>query len=318
MKHRFALGLLFVALSSLSACAVLSLFSGSTAMDFLGWTNAYKLTNGEVELVVVPKIGGRIMGYNFVGGTNVVDINPANKGKEIAFNPPKQVVYYGGAKMWSAPQSEWSWPPIAYWENAPHHIAQFGPHRLQMAGPDDAASMVKFTRDICLAPTGSTATLHHYMDNVTSTQRQCAIWAINPAPLPALLLAPVGSSNWGDTAQYQTTNGVMYYQANPGSGGKIFVVTNRPWVAALQGTNLWVNWGEPPASMTFARNEAPVEIWHGSVSGHAFVELELQGPLETLAPGAKASYTMYWALARTDGTGIDAALAALKELGLIE
>ena len=38
----------------------------------------------------------------------------------------------------------------------------------------------------------------------------------------------------------------------------------------------------------------------------------------TLAPGEKASYTMYWALARTDGTGIDAALAALKELGLID
>ena len=155
------------------------------------------------------------------------------------------------------------------------------------------------------------------MDNVTSTQRQCAIWAINPAPLPALLLAPVGSSNWGDTAQYQTTNGVMYYQASSG-GGKIFVVTNRPWVAALQSTNLWVCWGEPLSSMTFANGEAPVEIWYGAVSGHAFAELELQGPLETLAPGAKASYTMYWTLKRTTGTGIAAALAALKELGLVD
>ncbi len=35
-----------------------------------GWANCYKITNGEVEIIVTSDIGPRIMRYGFVGGQN--------------------------------------------------------------------------------------------------------------------------------------------------------------------------------------------------------------------------------------------------------
>ena len=39
-------------------------------IDFKGWPNSYRMTNGEVELVITGDIGPRIMRYGFIGGRN--------------------------------------------------------------------------------------------------------------------------------------------------------------------------------------------------------------------------------------------------------
>ena len=130
--------------------AVMSLFASDAPVTFLGWSNAYQLKNDTVALTVVPEIGGRIMGYNLLGKTNLVDIHPSYKGIVVNFQPPKQIIYYGGCKLWVAPQ-DWGWPPNAYWENARNHVTVFSPRRLQMASPHVSTSVFQFTRSIALA-----------------------------------------------------------------------------------------------------------------------------------------------------------------------
>ena len=39
--------------------------------NYQGWPNCYRMTNGEVELVITGDIGPRIMRYAFVGGRNL-------------------------------------------------------------------------------------------------------------------------------------------------------------------------------------------------------------------------------------------------------
>src|SRR5262245_60839367 len=79
-----------------------------------GWRGAWRMTNGTVELILVPQIG-RIMRYGFVGGPNVLWENPAMHGKVV---PPKagdkEWANYGGDKLWPAPQDRWGWPPDPY------------------------------------------------------------------------------------------------------------------------------------------------------------------------------------------------------------
>lgn len=307
-------------LTGMSSASV-SVYAGGLPMEFNGWTNCVKMSNGDVELVLAPRIGGRIMAYRFPGGTNVAAVNPSYYGAEVAFAPPKQVVYYGGSKMWPSPQN-WGWPPNAYWENAPNLLTQFSPLRVQMAAPRDAASLLRFTRSIELAPSGTVVTIRHMMENVTAAQRNNAIWTINAFPRPSTLIAPVGSSNWCSsgasvTAPWVQTNGVYYTDALTPTV-KLFVITNRPWVAGLYAKHLWIQWGDEPQSPTYPSGEAPVEIWYGKdPQGHDFAELELQGPNAVLPPGGKTSYTMYWRLELLAENTIDAAVDRLRQLGFL-
>jgi hypothetical protein len=39
-----------------------------------GWPNCYKISNGEVELIVTSDVGPRIMRYGFVGGQNLLKV----------------------------------------------------------------------------------------------------------------------------------------------------------------------------------------------------------------------------------------------------
>ena len=39
--------------------------------QYRGWPNCYRISNGEVELVVTTDVGPRIIRYGFVGGQNM-------------------------------------------------------------------------------------------------------------------------------------------------------------------------------------------------------------------------------------------------------
>src|SRR5438105_716976 len=48
-------------------------------VDYHGWPGCFRLTNGTVDVVVVPQIG-RVMRYGPVGGPNLLWENPALPG----------------------------------------------------------------------------------------------------------------------------------------------------------------------------------------------------------------------------------------------
>jgi len=48
---------------------------------YKGWTNCYRVTNGEVELVVTSDVGPRIIRFGFVGGQNLFKEFPEQLGK---------------------------------------------------------------------------------------------------------------------------------------------------------------------------------------------------------------------------------------------
>jgi len=106
------------------ACVMASLAAGCaadgtehepavTSEPHLGWDEAYRLSNGVVEAVVVPEIG-RVMWFGFVGGENVLWTDPSLHGAA----PKRHAAAwqnFGGDKVWPWPQAPWGdgvgWPP---------------------------------------------------------------------------------------------------------------------------------------------------------------------------------------------------------------
>ena len=78
-----------------------------------GWPEAYRLSNGTIELVVVPACA-RILHYGFVGEENLLWRNASASGKAVTSG---SWTNYGGSKTWVWPQDDWpaqtgsGWPP---------------------------------------------------------------------------------------------------------------------------------------------------------------------------------------------------------------
>src|SRR4051794_41907296 len=70
---------------------------------YQGWPEAYRLSNGRVEVVVVPAVG-RIMRYGPVGGPNLLWENSKLAGRPA--RPGKGGANFGGEKVCAGPAED--------------------------------------------------------------------------------------------------------------------------------------------------------------------------------------------------------------------
>src|ERR1700689_5595444 len=84
-------------------------------IEYKGWRNSYRVSNGEVELVVTSDVGPRVIRFGFVGGQNMFKEYAEQLGKsgEADFQ------LRGGSRVWKAPED-----PVATWapDNVPVNI----------------------------------------------------------------------------------------------------------------------------------------------------------------------------------------------------
>ena len=50
-------------------------------IEYKGWKNCYRVTNGEIELIVTGDVGPRVIRFGFVGGQNLFKEFPDELGK---------------------------------------------------------------------------------------------------------------------------------------------------------------------------------------------------------------------------------------------
>ena len=130
--------------------------------DTSAFPDAIRLSNGTVNLVVVPSIGGRIMRYGYVGGTNLLWNNPG-----IAKLPTTRPAYfnYGGDKAWPWPQDEWplligrSFPPPPECDQAMFKSRLIGSHGVRLESPPIPSHGARLVREITLEPSGTRVTI---------------------------------------------------------------------------------------------------------------------------------------------------------------
>src|ERR1039458_8820582 len=69
-------------------------------IDYRGWANSWRMSNGEVEVVVTGDVGPRVMRYGFAGGQNFFKEFAGQMGKtgEATWQPR------GGHRVWIAPE----------------------------------------------------------------------------------------------------------------------------------------------------------------------------------------------------------------------
>ena len=153
-----------VALSA-SACRV-------EAVEYRGW-QAQQLSNRWIQLIIVPRNGGRLMQVNF-SGHSYLFVNPKLAGK---YFPPSssQWFNYGGDKLWLLPEGnhdEQHWvgnsDPI---DDAPFSFRKLseGEHcEIELTGQPDPQTGIQFSRTIALDSDSPRIRFHATMKNISA------------------------------------------------------------------------------------------------------------------------------------------------------
>jgi hypothetical protein len=113
-----------------------------------------RLTHGRIVLTLAPRWGGRVVGFQAVGGPNLLDPGPAESFREAgAIREPRPDSPYAdlrGHTVWVSPQSDWwaqqdllpakrdsksRWPPDPFLEQGRAEIVESSPKRVRLRLP---------------------------------------------------------------------------------------------------------------------------------------------------------------------------------------
>jgi hypothetical protein len=124
---------------------------------FEGW-QAQQITNRCLRLILVPKLGGRLMQVTFAGHSFLF-INPKYRGRYFPpSNDARKWFNYGGDKIWPMPegtQDDQHWPgpisdPLDDGDYAFHAVSQGAQCVARLEGPADPRTGLQYTRQISI------------------------------------------------------------------------------------------------------------------------------------------------------------------------
>ena len=155
---------------------------------------AYKLTDGKSEVVIVPSLG-RVMRFGWVGGPNLLWAGQNVKPKAGEWGN------WGGDKSWPAPQSDWSvwqksgnWPPPLEWDGSPHTAEVLTGGKLKTLSPIHAGLGARVTRTYGFNAQGELE-IEQAMEKFSGPPRMHSIWSVTQIPQPDALFLSTNANS---------------------------------------------------------------------------------------------------------------------------
>ncbi len=275
-----------------------------------GWPNCYRVSNGEVELIVTTDVGPRVMRYAFAGGRNLFKEYADQLGK----TGEKEFQLRGGHRLWVAPEDlKTTWAL----DNGPVK-ARIDGDALELTQPVDSAGIEKRIV-IRLAPTGSAVELVHQVRNARSAALDLAPWTLTvmapggvaitgfpprgkhpEALLPTHPLVMWAYTNLADRRwQFTPKYLVLRQEAKASEPQKIGLFNPNTWGAYLLGTDLFVKKTQADPRKTYPDFGCSYETFTNA----EMLELETLGPLERVPAGRAVEHRERWSLHKNARVG---------------
>ena len=273
---------------------------------YKGWPNCYRITNGQVELIVTSDIGPRVMRYGAPGGPNLFWEDPKTLGR--TGGAEWQLI--GGHRLWGAPEAQ---PRTYAPDNSPVAVRVEGAG-VRATQPVEPATGLQKELVITLAASGSAVTVAHRVTNRN-------LWAIELAPWALTMMAPGGVSvaalpprgkhpqdllpthplvMWAYTdfsdRRWQLNKKYVILRQDPKNAEpqKAGLFNPNTWAAYLLGSDLFIKRTRADPSRAYADFGCSYETFTNA----DFLELETLGPLGKLEPGATVEHVERWTLDR--------------------
>lgn len=295
-------------------------------IPYAGWPNCYRLSNGEVELIVTSDVGPRIIRYGFEGGQNFFVELEEDLGKTGGDNWR----LYGGSRLWVGPED----PVYSYGaDNDPVQVEISG-NRLTARAPVEHTGVQKAIA-VELSDEGSAVRVVYTLANRTIWPLRIATWVLTmmaPGGAGITTLPPRGThpevlaptnplvvfafTNMADPRWTWLEKYIVLRQdpqnADPEKIGLFNPATRG---AYLLNGELFVKKFAASPEEEYPDMGASYETF----TNERFLEIETLGPLRTLQPGESLDHVEEWSLHRPvevdswDDAELDRALAPYLE-----
>lgn len=140
-------------------------------IEWGGWPNCYKLSNGTIELIVTTDVGPRVLHCGLVGGDNLFYVNENLLGKTGG----DKWVNYGGHRLWHAPED-----PVRTYvpDNGPVEIVETEEGGVEFRQPIEQQTGIQKTLYIELDE-GAGVQVEHQLRNHGLWAVDLAIWGLS-------------------------------------------------------------------------------------------------------------------------------------------
>ena len=268
-----------------------------------GLAGAGVLRNRQLEVVVVPAIG-RIVALRLLrDGAAAADplwLHP-KLGRELAPDD-NGWINFGGDKAWPAPQSDWSriagrpWPPPVTFDARAYTAEVVGESIVRMTSQVDPAYGMRVRRDIRLA--GDEMIVETTYEKLAGPAVRAAVWTITQLTSPEriFLLLPERSSfaaghrSVGQAPPSDVSVDGRLLSLARDRKQKTMLVSDAEALAWIgPGCDLLLRTASPPpAAGAVWPDGARAQVYTSPDGDQPYVELELLGTLQELAPGQRA------------------------------
>jgi hypothetical protein len=272
--------------------------------EYRGWKNCYRISNGEVEVIVTGDVGPRIIRFGFVGGQNVFKEYTEQLGK----SGEEKFQLRGGDRVWKAPEDA-----VATWapDNVPVEMIETSTGLVARA-PVEPLTLLQKEIEIRMAPAGSEVTVIHRITNHSLFPLEFSPWVLT-------MMAPGGTAITGfpprgkHPINLQATNPLVMWaytnladprftftkkylllrqDANSSEPQKIGMFNPDTWAAYLLHGEAFVKRAKPDPAKTYPDFGCSFETF----TNNEFLELETLGPLTKVVPGQTVEQVEYWSL----------------------
>jgi len=306
---------------------------GKTAVEkveYRGWKQNLRLSNGDAELIATLDVGPRIISYRLADGVNVFKEYEDQLGKA----GESEWMIRGGHRLWAGPEDTTRTYAA---DNGPVASQELGPlHVLLTPAPETQYGLQKEI-DLQLAPSGSGVTVTHRIKNVGKAPTDLAAWGLSVMapggveiiPLPPKKPHPGSPKNAKSPAEFLAN---QLYVAWPYTDFQ-----DPRWSFGTQAITLRQDAKQGPTKLGLAHSMEAVGYLNGGTlfvkrfglePGKAYpdhgcnfetftnedmLECESLGPLVHLAPGQTVEHVERWELIGGLGDADDEA-AVLKHV----
>ena len=274
---------------------------------FQDFQNCLRLTNDEIELVAATDFGPRIIGYNFIGGENVLGIHAEAKVEtELGVWKP-----YGGHRLWIAPENM----PNSYApDNSPvEFFFDEQNNRLRLVQPIEKTSKTQKEITITLDEKGSSVSINHKITSFSEHEIEIAAWALTImreggevfipnepfAPYGAETLLPVrnltvwsytdlSDSRWKFDKEFIS----LRVDSLKSAAQKIGILNKLGYIQYKLDDVIFTKQFVYQPDALYPDMNSNTEIY----TAGSFIEIETLAPIVRLAPGESTEHTEIWEL----------------------
>ncbi len=274
--------------------------------EYKGWSNCYRVSNGEIELIVTGDVGPRVIRFGFVGGQNLFKEFTEQLGR----TGEEKFQLRGGDRVWKAPED-----PVATWapDNVPVEI-RLTPTGLIAREPVEPLTNLQKEIEISMESSGTTVTVSHRITNRSLFALEFAPWALTMMaqggtaitgfpprgkhpinleatnPLVMWAYTDLADPRWKFTKKYLT----LRQDSKNSEAQKLGLFNSDTWGAYLLNNEVFVKRTTSDPTKTYPDFGCSFETF----TNNDFLEIETLGPLTSVLPGHTVEQVEHWGLFR--------------------